>query len=148
MQLKPSPSRRLVYCGAAFLAAALALQLGGCGSGRPDTVPVSGTVLYQGQPVVHASVMFIPEGSRAAAAKTDEQGRFSLLTFAPGDGGVLGEHTVVIGKYRQAPGGDPDSPYPETVAVLPEKYGSPLTSPLRATVTAEGPNDFRFELTD
>jgi hypothetical protein len=150
MRLKATPLRRLVYCGAAFVAAALALQLGGCGSNRPDTVPVTGTVLYRGQPVAYAIVNFIPEGTRPASAKTDEQGRFSLLTFAPGDGSVLGVHTVVVCKFERAPGGDPDAIYADlnTVAVLPQKYGSPLTSPLKATVTAEGPNDFRFELTD
>jgi hypothetical protein len=150
MRLKPTPLRRLVYCGATFVAAALAIQLGGCGPDRPETTPVTGTVLYRGQPVAHACVMFFPEGSRPAATKTDEQGRFSLFTFKADDGAVLGVHTVVIAKYQEAPGGDPDAIYADanTVPMLPEKYASPETSPLKATVTAEGPNDFRFELAD
>jgi hypothetical protein len=41
-----------------------------------------------------------------------------------------------------------DSLYKQKVQILPAQYMSPLKSPLRCTVTAEGPNDFRLELTD
>jgi hypothetical protein len=31
---------------------------------------------------------------------------------------------------------------------VPEKYGQVRESPLKASVTAGGPNDFKFDLTD
>lgn len=39
-----------------------------------------------------------------------------------------------------------ENPYPQGKNILPAKYASPLTSPLRATITRKGPNTFRFDL--
>ena len=64
------------------------------------------------------------------------------------DGAILGEHVVCISKYIP----DPNDPRPEPlklhIPVLPAVYASMIKSPCWATVTAEGPNDFRFELVD
>jgi Mg-chelatase subunit ChlD len=43
-----------------------------------------------------------------------------------------------------------ESPLPKalaTAAKVPAKYGSPASG-LKATVTADGPNEFKFELAD
>jgi hypothetical protein len=120
----------------------------GCGSGRPATFSVTGTVTYRGQPLEGARVMFIPKNTRPAVGLTDAQGRFTLLSFAPEDGAVLGEHVVCVAKSTPDPNDKSGSPYPKSLSVLPERYATPLKSPLKATVTAEGPNDFRFDLTD
>jgi hypothetical protein len=120
----------------------------GCGSGRPKCVAVSGVVTYQGKPVEGATVIFMPPKSRPATGFTDAQGRFTLQTFSAGDGGVLGEHVVCITKTVIDPNAANKSPYSKTKSVLPARYGTPLKSPLKATVTGEGPNDFHFDLTD
>src|SRR5687768_7124826 len=49
---------------------------------RPRRVPVSGIVLYKGQPVADATVLFGPVGSTpAATGTTDASGRYQLTTF-------------------------------------------------------------------
>ncbi len=148
----------------------------GCGSGgaeRPDTVPVDGTVTYNNKPVEGATVSFSTEGSpRVSSGVTDAEGKFQLTMYDPGDGVMVGEHTVTIAKSTGAGSGamsqaemekalnDPsgmagqmqaqeagkgkDAPKSE----IPEEYASGMTSGLKATVTAEGPNTFPFQLAD
>ena len=113
------------------------------------TLAVTGTVTYRGQPVEGARVMFIPQNSRPASGLTDAQGRFTPCSvFAPDDGAVLGEHVVCIAKAIPDPNDKSGSPYRKSRSLLPEGYATPMKSPLKALVTAEGPNDFRFDLTD
>jgi predicted small lipoprotein YifL len=136
----------------------------GCGPTNPATVPVSGVVTYQGEPVVGAQVSFMAEGAaRAASGQTDAQGKFQLSTYGTNDGAVVGSHTVTIAKATdESIGGagmspdDPDGGYAAAMAqasqqattksALPEKYGNPKESGLTAAVTQAGPNDFTFAL--
>src|SRR5690606_8125533 len=61
----------------------------GCGSpGTAPTVPVEGTLLHNGKPATAARIVFTPASGRPAVGNTDEQGRFTLSTFAPDDGAV------------------------------------------------------------
>jgi hypothetical protein len=123
----------------------------GCGSGRPKCIAVSGVVTYRGKPVEGATVMFFPTKSRPASGLTDAKGRFTLQSFSAGDGAVLGSHVVCVNKRIFDPKSPKDTSkatYPKTISVLPDRYATPVQSPLKATVTAEGPNDFSFELSD
>jgi hypothetical protein len=130
---------------------------------QPETVPVSGAVTYQGEPVAGAQVSFMaPEAARAAFGKTDAQRRFRLSTYGTNDGAVIGTHTLTVSKPEETVTGagmspdDPDGGYaaamaqaaqqPTVKGALPEKYGSPNTSDLRAEVTRDGPNEFTFAL--
>ncbi len=119
--------------------------LAGCGDGRPQRVVVTGTVRYNGTPVEGAHVMFTPTGARPASARTDAEGRFELRTFDPADGAVVGTHLVTIAKMGST---NPNDPYAARSSSLPERYRRTETSGLTAEVTAEGENDFTFELTD
>ena len=66
---------------------------------RPETYPVSGTVLLNGKPLEGADVAFYPKttgpASKSAGGRTDAQGLFSLQTyFSPTDnpeGALAGE---------------------------------------------------------
>lgn len=118
----------------------------GCGDERSAPAPVTGTVTYKGQPVEGARVMFYPHGTRPAVGTTDANGRFSLLTWAPGDGALEGESVVCIGKTKMV--ASANSPYDKGISLLPDKYLAPSKSPLRAQVTAAGPNEFSFVLDD
>lgn len=133
---------------AATLLVGLLLLLSGCSDGRPKRFAVTGEVTYRGQPVKDAQVMFMPKGGRPAFGMTDAEGRFTLTSFSVGDGSVCGEHAVCISKAVQDPNSDPKLPYARTIPVLPQRYQSYASSPLRADVTSGGPNDFRFDLTD
>lgn len=130
----------------------------GCGpkadtSGRPATVPAGGTVTYNGAAVADASVTLVPEqDGKAAVAKTDANGKFSLMTFEPEDGAVPGTYKVTIVKRTEAPeevsedSEGASAPPPEDL--LPTKYGSASESELTAEVTDGGENQFTFDLTD
>src|SRR4051812_7091247 len=79
-------------------------MLGGCGKNqdaRPRRVPVSGTVVRQGQPVPEATVLFEPSsGTTAAVGQTDSNGRYRLTTFELNDGAVPGDYKVAIRKIK------------------------------------------------
>ena len=131
--------------------------LGGCGPRRPETVAVTGVVTYQGAPVEGAEVMFLAKDGRPANGKTDATAVFTLQTFDSPDGAILGEHTVVISrqipvpKHQLSPDFQPGgrfSRYPQMRESLPERYASPLQSPLKVTVSAGEDNHFTFDLTE
>lgn len=144
----------------------------GCGdqavSDRPETYPVSGVVTQNGTPVEGANVVFeLADGSKSAVGTTDAQGRYTLTTFEAGDGAIAGRHKVTVSKYDRpatssATGdaadaanedvGDYETADSETDAdlepknLLPPQYADPATSGFTADVTADGPNEFNFDL--
>ena len=145
----------------------LSLLLAGCGGeDRVDTVPVSGVVTYDGQPVVGAEVVFQNDlAPRAAVGTTDAEGKFQLQTYEDFDGAVPGDHVITITKAQAnaaisgADAEDPSAAYAEGMNAamsgdmsaiskneLPEKYASPVSSGLNETVTEQGPNNFEFNL--
>lgn len=93
------------YCCATLILTAI-----GCGSGTPlpDTVPVTGVVSYQGNPVEGAQVVLNnmdPKG-RAASGLTDKQGHFSLETYVDAatraKGAMPGEYKGTVTKVEQS----------------------------------------------
>jgi len=136
MQRLRPPCRRPGHCCFAVLVVAsfTATFLSGCGSGRPETVPVSGVVLLDGQPLkAEGTVRVIPKKDRAATGEIDPAtGRFTLTTFEKNDGCVPGTHTVTV-MARQT--------IDDTQMrwLIPEKYSQPGTSGL--TVKVDGPTD-------
>lgn len=142
----------------------LMLLLVGCGetvdANRPKTVPVTGSVTYNGQPVDGATVTFMAGSSegRGAVATTDASGKFLLTTFEAGDGAIPGSYKVTVSKTA---GGAPAAgggeimappvggmPTEEVKDELPAKYKDASTSGLTADVKEGGTNDFPFPLTD
>lgn len=157
----------------AFLAAVLV----GCSGGNElGTVPAAGTVTLNGQPVDNAVVTFTPSAppARVAVARTDESGRFEMMTLEPGDGVMPGSYTVGISKTDEPPPvvspvstADPDDPAIRDAAykahqeeiekgitpeppkdLLPLKYKSPTTSGLTAEIPPGGTRDLKFDLTE
>ena len=122
------PRRHLPWVALALLLLAAA----GCEEPRPEIVPVSGTVRIDGQPLTLGSVQVIPSGYRAAFGKIDENGRFSLTTYEPGDGCVLGTHQVAISACEVLNAG-------QQKWHAPKKYLDATRSGLTATV--DGPTD-------
>ena len=117
----------------------------GCGPSKPVAYPVTGTVTYQDQPVEGAQVMFTQTGARAAEGTTDAAGKFTLTTFASGDGALPGTHKITVVKMVSQ---DPSDPYSPAKNVLPARYATPTESPLEHTVTAGGANEVPLKLTD
>jgi hypothetical protein len=125
---------------------------------RPKVVPVSGTVLYNGQPLEDATVTFTnAAASRSGYGQTGPGGKFTLTTFTPADGVVPGKQQVTVRKVRvtgrKKPGVDPSTssevpPPPEEHWLIPSRYGRAETSGLTVEVTEGGKNDFVIELKD
>jgi hypothetical protein len=120
----------------------------GCSDDGLHLAPVEGVVLFEGKPVVDASVMFAPaEGGRGlpAVGTTNEEGKFTLVT-ANRPGALVGAHRVAISKTES-------TAYPQRRGLptykfkehLPPIYGSFETSGLTATVKDED-NQVRFDL--
>ena len=126
---------------AAVIALALPIACGCGGSDQPEVYPVSGTVIFQGEPIADASVRFIPNEGPPASGQTDASGRFTLRTFEDDDGAVAGEHTVLVSKTEQVDPNDQSS-YPQMRSVLPPRYGKATASPLEVTVSPGDENEF------
>jgi hypothetical protein len=129
------------------------ILLAGCEpAANPDMVPVKGTVTYKDKPVAGANVVF-QSSEQGSFGVTDEQGRFQLQTFAPGDGAPPGEYKVLISKMQitvpEFDQGDPQYvPPPPPKHLIPAKYADANTSGLRVTLVKGEPKDIPFELRD
>lgn len=117
----------------------------GCSPRRPTTVPVSGIVTLDGEPVAGAAVMFEPEaGGVPARASTAADGSYKLSTFRRGDGALVGRHRVTVAKIvieglkvdeAGLEAGPLTGPIQERSAI-PSSYGNPATSGLMAEINA------------
>jgi hypothetical protein len=119
----------------------------GCGEPRrgSELLPVTGTVLYNHQPVEDATVVFLPHDHKlAATARTDEEGRFELKTLPSSgtdDGAAPGNFHVTVRKNYMTPGD-------KEIWELPRAYGNAKTSLLTAVVAVDQTNDFTFEISE
>jgi len=126
------------------------LVLGGCGDGRPETIPVRGRITWNGSPVSGGRIMFYPEHGRPAMGVIGSDGHYSLDTFEPG------RHRVTIHATQTAESGGPKSFAEELSGVsgvaevnlqwlVPEEYSRRETTPLTAEVVPEH-NTIDFDL--
>lgn len=160
----PFRTFRLVFS----LTCSSALIVPGCessGPAAPKTVPVSGTVYLNGEPLAGAEVRFIREGF-SGFGETGADGRFELV-----QGAVPGENTITVSKIgggsgivlnpdegmdagqleamrmgmEGTPGGAnvPDPPR----ELIPTKYSDPSTSKLTYPVPESGTNSADLRLT-
>ena len=120
----------------AAIVAGIAAALVGCG--RRDLARVSGRVVFKGQPVANALVMFVPPAGPAAGAVTDAEGRYALRT-----GGAYG-NWVFTGRCEVSVG-ESDPYHPKLTLPIPGRLASPVTSGLSADLVP-GPNVCDFDL--
>jgi hypothetical protein len=143
---------------ALVVVACCSLISAGCGGStdkwkkdRPQTVPATGKVTLNGEPLEGAQVVLVSKsGSHGASALSAKDGSFHLATFPPDDGVVAGSYKVMVVKSLvpeiQEPGEDSTV---MTVAKLlvPKKYTSPETSGISIDIPPAGKKDLHFELT-
>jgi hypothetical protein len=132
-----------------------ALVLIGCGDGGPKLVKAGGTVKYNNAPLAGADVVFVPdEGGLPSIGRTDEQGRFTLMTSGR-SGAPIGAFKVSVTAVRQkraVPPAEAVSMTSEQIAanhetLIPVKYNNLITSGLTATVGKNlAQNDYVFDL--
>jgi hypothetical protein len=120
----------------------------GCNRSGLNLAYVDGVVTYNGQPVEHAGVTFKPDSGPIAMGTTDAEGKFTLIT-ANRSGALVGEHKVGISKSKTTAIQMPNESLPryKVEYFVPQKYGSPATSELTATVSTKSrDNHFIFDL--
>ncbi len=112
----------------------LGLVISGCGPGvdLEKTVPVSGTLTYQGKPLEGYKIVFHPtEERQGATAESGTGGAFKLGTNEPGDGAAPGKHRVSINFIAEKMEGEPGKE--EFIKITPKikvpaKYQTPAFS--------------------
>lgn len=130
----------------------------GCsGKNSIDTVPVSGTVTRNGDPIANATVVFNPVSSGPlATGVTDESGRFTLKTNKL-DGAQPGEYKITVSPNTPAIDANPPMPGTKEYAEaqknkskppFPEKYRRVDSTTLKETVEKGGNNEFELKLDD
>ncbi|EAQ77745.1 hypothetical protein DSM3645_25287 [Blastopirellula marina DSM 3645] len=98
--------------------------------------PVTGKVMYQGQPVTAGTIMFTPIGSgemtpgKPAGGKIQEDGTFSLMSYNPGDGAKIGPCRVTFSPPQVSTGRNING-------LMPKE---------REVEVTEGKNDITIEL--
>jgi hypothetical protein len=127
---------RLLLIGAALLA------MGGAGCGRRDGPqrtfhPVRGTVTLDGEPLPFGEIQFVTPSLGHLDACVIKNGRFT------GEAGP-GKRVVSFCAFKEG-AKDPETGAAVRLNVIPPRYSTQST--MEADVTAEGPNEFVFELT-
>lgn len=117
----------------------------GCGPRGPEIATVEGTVTMDGRPLPDAAVLFVPEGGRPAAAKTDADGHY-VLNFTAGRRGAIPGRNVVRITTLSAPSEDVNgNEIPGAPERVPMRYNALTT--LEFDVVAGEKNIANFELT-
>lgn len=141
---RSATKRKLLGFTLAF-GAALLPMLSGCSGGKSaweKTHPASGVVTYKGKAIVDAELSFFPEDKAAPEtvrpkAKSTEGGKFTVWTYAQGDGAPEGSYKVTVIHNEVAVSKDTIVAKPND---LPEKY-SKLDSTDIVVKIAAGQNE-------
>ena len=122
---------------------------------RPPPVPVSGTILLDGDLLIGARVEFYPTdpNGQIGAGLTEWNGTFELPTRKPSINHICGSWPIrpLAGVYKvtvitRLAGRALTIPGAPIAPEIPGRYANPETSGLIADVTYDGPNAFTFNL--
>jgi hypothetical protein len=125
----------------------------GCGNGNPDVYPVTGKLLYEGEPMpMGATVTFIPINDSTGVSTSgmvDAEGNIEITTFEDQTGLVPGEYRVIIYQFVEKepdqagedgeirPALTDDFVVVDPKDQIPEIYSDHTRSPLTITVNPE-----------
>ena len=143
--------KRDIVCIKSLLLSLLFVTLATTGCSRgPEIVPVSGKVLYNGEPLKFGGVMFQPPAGQPARGTIQPDGTFVLTTDDSGDGATVGTNRVRVTCYQAQ---DPSAPASEGEAALgklliPKKYSDIDTSGIEIEIPRGGRDDVVIELKD
>lgn len=134
------------------------ISFAGCGSDDgPKMKPIRGEVTYNGKPLTHGRVVYMPKdptAGRQANGPIQSDGSFVLTTQEAGDGAIHGEYDIVI--FSRGNGAGQAASREEMEAMkrrssgsnIPDRYMSHETSELSDTVDGEHSGTKTIELTD
>ena len=108
---------------------------------RPEFAEVAGSVIFNGKPLVGATVEFQPDKGPASRATTDENGRYELIGSEGKKGAVAGKHVVRI--TAASPPADEQTEKADAASLVPSRYN--VESELSVEV-GPGKNTFDFDL--
>jgi hypothetical protein len=123
----------------------------GCGAGTAKTVPVSGRITLDNEPLPNATVVFVPistgsdkEPLPSSVGVTGSDGRYSLLLSInkKGKGALVGKHKVMITLGSEGGSTDIEATFHKQ---LPQRYNR--KTELECEVPAQGRDDANFNLT-
>lgn len=118
------------------------LAVGGlsCGSSGPTLFPVSGSVMFEGQPAEGATVILEPVDGGLETSKPSgtvaADGSFTVSTYPHGNGAPAGEYTILISWYA-----DDARQLENPKNKLPDKYADAATTPLPKVKVQSGNNE-------
>ena len=150
----------VLKCGLIVLTAVFSLGIvAGCGDSKPRRIAVRGNVTYRGKPLGKGTVSFTRIGAggaslnRPATGELQSDGSYAMRTFGQDDGVLPGEYAVTIvsldyGKRVAADRGATvhgQEPPARLPSLIPEKYGSPQMSGLKASVPPDASGTLRFD---
>lgn len=129
-----------------------AVGCGGSSEPAPELVAVTGTVTFKSEPLVGASVSFVPrDGTPGTGAYgvTDESGKYTLTHRTDAAGIEPGIYTVAVSKMAMPDG----RPIPEgqdaadvgAVQIMPPKYSDPF-SEMNTNVITVPPSGGEFPI--
>jgi hypothetical protein len=125
----------MTICSRRCLCSAMIFVLAGCGRGE-ITIPVTGKVLVDGQPLTVGTVIFTPDAAKGNASlheprgKLDANGVYQVYRTKDHPGAAPGWYKISICAQRLA---DPKDLY-SYVSVIPTKFAHPDTSGLALEV--------------
>jgi hypothetical protein len=118
--------------------------LAGCDDG-PLRLPVTGTVQLDGKPLAMGSLLMTPLKSGPVAGCDIKDGRFEMpKDRGPGPGEYRVEITAYRPTGRKVFDSDLNASTETLEPIVPARYNT--SSELTATVSAEEPNEFAFDL--
>lgn len=150
----------LLICGPCQYRFALFLVVAaivGCAetSGRQKTVPVSGTVKFEGKAIPSGSLLFVPiNPGPSAQANLRPDGTFKAGTYEEADGMIPGEYRIAISGQMTVEDSKARQPDPHEVSSkkfqksdeIPERYSDLHKSGLTANIRIGEKNELTFEL--
>jgi hypothetical protein len=112
------------------------LLTAGCSPAEPKPVKITGKVVLDKEPMAAGDIYFQPGDGRVPVQTKIVRGEYSLA--AP-----PGEYRVVINQYRDS-GKKNAYGDPQMESTIPQRYN--VNTELKATVSADGPTEFNFEI--
>lgn len=145
VRLRPPAVSSACQALAVAIVMATGLVAAGCGPGR-GRVPVTGAVLFDGQPLVAGAIRFGGEQG-AAGGGPIVNGRFSLDETGSQRGVLPGKYEVFISSWIEERGSvRKDGSFSPGITRIPLLYLDPAKSGLTAEVKAGQTNTFTFEV--
>ncbi len=130
-----------------LLLTAVLISTAGCGgSDGPTLYPTKGTLTKGGEPLANVTVTFAPEKGPSSAGRTNDEGKFILLSQTGKAGAVAGKHKVILADAgTSALSGPIDMSNPETREAMMNQRSSALQGSKRGELKTEDTEKFPKE---